>query len=72
MIINYFAGLEKIYVINISILFILYLWRIEADLVIYELQGSKKKLTNNLIEVIFLICLLIISIFFQNKFFEKK
>lgn len=70
LIINNFVGLEEIYVINISILFILYLWRIEADLVIYELQGSKKKLTNNLIEVIFLICLLIISIFFQNKFFE--
>ena len=42
LIINYYAGLEKFFVINISILFILYLWRVEADLVLYELQGSKK------------------------------
>ena len=53
LIINYYAGLEKFFVINISILFILYLWRVEADLVLYELQGSKKKLTKNLIEIIF-------------------
>jgi glycosyltransferase involved in cell wall biosynthesis len=70
LIINYYMGLGEIFILNISIIFILYLWRVEADLVIYELQGSKKKLTNNLIEIIFLICLLIISIFFQNKFFE--
>ena len=60
LIINYYAGLEKFFVINISILFILYLWRVEADLVLYELQGSKKKLTKNLIEIIFFLILLII------------
>ena len=70
LIINYYAGLEKFFVINISILFILYLWRVEADLVLYELQGSKKKLTKNLIEIIFFLILLIISIFYQNKIFE--
>ena len=58
--------LEGFIVINISIFFLLYLWRNEANMAILEFESSKNKLFYNLLEVVSIKSLLIINIFFQN------
>ena len=60
-------SLDGILISNISILFILYIWIVEADLIISEFEGSSRKLIKNLFEIVIFSSLMIINIFFQNK-----
>ena len=57
-------------VVNISVFFLLFLWRNESDLAVLEFIGSKNKLINNLIETITLTIFIILNILFDNKLFH--
>jgi glycosyltransferase involved in cell wall biosynthesis len=66
ILLQYFLDIKNILTLNISIFFLIYAWRNEADIAIFEFENSKKKLIHNLLEIIALKGLLILNILMNN------
>ena len=67
ILLQYFLNIENILTLNISIFFLIYTWRNEADIAIFEFENSKKKLIYNLFKIIVLTGLLILNILMKNQ-----
>ena len=70
ILLQYLLNIENILTLNISIFFLIYVWRSEADIAIFEFESSKKKLINNLFEIITLTVLLMFNILTTNQGIE--
>lgn len=64
---QFLLNLHSLFISNISILFILYLWRVEADIALIEFIGARKKLIFSLVKTISVTILLMLSIFIENN-----
>ena len=64
---QFLLNLQSLYILNISILFILYLWRVEADIALIEFIGARKKLIFSLVKTMSVTILLMLSIFIESN-----
>ena len=65
--ITFFLNFINFYTVFIGIFFILYIWRVEASIAVYELSNSKTLLLKNFIQLLSISLVLISTVLFDNQ-----